>query len=431
MAGEDPLAAWRVGSASATAKGDPFSAWRVPASAEDFTPKASQPEGSAVGRFLSNLGESLNPLTLISGAAQAIAHPIDTATALVGSQVDEIKKAKALYDEGRYEEAAGHAAAGILPVIGPAAARSGEQIAGGDIAGGLGSATGLLAPVAGGRAAGRGLATVGEQIAAKAGPTLTEAAKLGALELGAHAVGVPPGVISAVRVGSKAVKALKAAQEAAPVATEAAEETAPVVSPNAGGRLVPRTEPTLHDVLSQVLDEVQASKSPANVTLPPAAELPPGYTPRTTVPKRMVKAAPPPPNTAAPEAATPPRPYFLKSPQQLADEAAAPPSSGPRPYFLKSPEQMAADAPQAATGATSGSLTINDLPMAWRSRVGQDIFPTTGAESKEVMDAMRQELKDRGLTIGQAITEVSKNKNISTQLRSQLLRSLSTMSARQ
>lgn len=190
----------------------------------------------------------------------------------------------------------------------------------------------------------------------------------------------------------------------------------------------------LTDELAQAAAEARANLNaptpPARVTTPPPAELPAGYTPRTTVPKVAPKAAAPAP-TPAPTAA-PARPYFLKSPEQLADEAAATsaPSSAPRPYFLKSPEQIAAETGTPATAAKpSGSISINDLPESWKSRVGQDIFPQTGAESKEVVDAMRQELKARGLTVGQAITEISKNRNLSTQLRTQLLWSLSKMSA--
>jgi hypothetical protein len=117
-------------------------------SAEDFTPKA--PEGSAVGRFLSNAGEALNPITALEGVASAVAHPIDTAKGIIGSQVGEAEKALDLIKQGRYTEAAGHGAAALLPILGPAAAKAGEQIASGDIAGGFGKTAGLVAPMAAG-----------------------------------------------------------------------------------------------------------------------------------------------------------------------------------------------------------------------------------------------------------------------------------------
>lgn len=103
--------------------------------------------GSSVGRFLSGAAEMLNPVTAVTGIANAVMHPIDTATGMVNQAGQQFSQAKDLAQQGRYVEAAGHAAAGAIPVIGPAAAAAGEQIAGGDIAGGLGKGAGMLAPV--------------------------------------------------------------------------------------------------------------------------------------------------------------------------------------------------------------------------------------------------------------------------------------------
>lgn len=114
--------------------------------AENSPPKAV---GSAVGRFLSGAGEMLNPVTMVKGAANAVLHPIDTAAGMLGAAGQQFSQAKDLYGQGRYVEAAGHAAAGALPIVGPAAAAAGEQIAGGDIAGGLGKGAGMLAAIVG------------------------------------------------------------------------------------------------------------------------------------------------------------------------------------------------------------------------------------------------------------------------------------------
>lgn len=129
---------------------------RRPVSAEDFTTD-TQPQGSVVGRFLSNAGEMLNPITMVKGIGQAVAHPIATGEALVGSQLEQFKKAKDLYGQGRYQEAAGYGLAGALPMLGPAAAAAGEQIASGDVAGGIGKGIGLLAPAAIGSVAPKGV----------------------------------------------------------------------------------------------------------------------------------------------------------------------------------------------------------------------------------------------------------------------------------
>lgn len=117
------------------------------------------PDGSAVGRFVSNAVETLNPLTAIKGVANAVMHPIGTATAVVGAQGEQFGKAAEDYRQGRYSEMVGHGAAGVLPLVGPAAAHTGEQMASGDVAGGLGRGAGLVTGVAAAgplsRAAGR------------------------------------------------------------------------------------------------------------------------------------------------------------------------------------------------------------------------------------------------------------------------------------
>jgi hypothetical protein len=118
-----------------------------PVGTEDFLP-TPDPQGSATGRFLSNAGEMLNPITALQSLFGAIRHPIDTAGNIIGAQVDQGRQAIDNAKQGRYVEAMGHTGAALLPVLGPAAAQAGEQIGSGDIAGGLGKTVGLLAPVA-------------------------------------------------------------------------------------------------------------------------------------------------------------------------------------------------------------------------------------------------------------------------------------------
>lgn len=112
----------------------------------------AQPEGSAIGRFAGAAWEKLNPVAAVKGVAQAVRHPVDTYNAAVDASAQQFSKAGEAYQQGRYSEAIGHGVAGALPVIGPAAADTGEQIGRGDVAGGLGSATGLLAPFGAGAA---------------------------------------------------------------------------------------------------------------------------------------------------------------------------------------------------------------------------------------------------------------------------------------
>src|SRR5262245_48340384 len=115
-------------------------------------------EASPGTRFAENVWSAVNPMNVV----QAALHPVDTLGALVDAHLAEASKTKAMYDAGRYSEAAGHLGATLLPVLGPAAARAGEQIGSGDIAGGLGSSVGLVASTQAPKVVGRiGKATSG------------------------------------------------------------------------------------------------------------------------------------------------------------------------------------------------------------------------------------------------------------------------------
>jgi len=114
---------------------------------EDFTAKG--PEGSALSRFTSNAGAALNPVTMVTGLYKAVESPEAVGRTLeniYGASAAQAAKAAEAYRQGRYLEMAGHGAA-MFPVIGPAAAESGEQIASGDIAGGTGKAVGLIGSI--------------------------------------------------------------------------------------------------------------------------------------------------------------------------------------------------------------------------------------------------------------------------------------------
>lgn len=132
-----------------------FTRWVGPAMAQalgeaENTPEGVNlsPEGSATERGVSGAWKNLNPLTAIEGLYGAARHPLDTAGAILDANLRELKKANEDRKAGRYSEMVGHGGAGLIPLIGPAAAAAGERIASGDVAGGVGEATGLLAPFA-------------------------------------------------------------------------------------------------------------------------------------------------------------------------------------------------------------------------------------------------------------------------------------------
>lgn len=203
----------------------------------------------------------------------------------------------------------------------------------------------------------------------------------------------------------------------------AALDTAPTTTPsasNAGGKLVPKAGPSFSDQLSSILEDLRKPEPPGTVSLPPQAQLPPGYTPRASVGPavRLVPkaaAVPSPSGAAAVEAA---------APAATPAEAAAPSSSPARLYFLKSPEQMAQEASSGPRAMPKGSITVEDLPASWKPRTGQDLFPLTGADGASVKSEMLQEIKDRGLSLGEAISLISRNPDVSTQLRTQMIRAL-------
>lgn len=123
---------------------------REPARKPDRTPGLATlgdfDRQSALRRYAGGVGEMLNPVTMAQGLWQAVRHPLETTEAIVEAQVGQAKKAKSMYDQGRYSEMVGHGVAAALPLVGPVAADVGEQIGEGDVAGGLGRGTGLLAP---------------------------------------------------------------------------------------------------------------------------------------------------------------------------------------------------------------------------------------------------------------------------------------------
>ena len=86
----------------------------------------------------------------------------------IKSMNDEWSKGIELGHQGRYSEAAGHLLASVIPFMGPAAAHAGERMGEGDIAGGLGEATGLVSTVVSPRAA--------VETAARVAPTVARAA---------------------------------------------------------------------------------------------------------------------------------------------------------------------------------------------------------------------------------------------------------------
>lgn len=97
------------------------------------------------------LGTLASDVAGIPGAvASTVAHPIETVKSLARAQGAEFGKAKEEFGRKHYTEAFGHSLAGLLPVIGPAAAQTGEELGTpGQQGAGAAHAFELLAPSAG------------------------------------------------------------------------------------------------------------------------------------------------------------------------------------------------------------------------------------------------------------------------------------------
>ena len=276
-------------------------------------------------------------------------------------------------------------------------------------------------------------------------------------------------IAKAAAAEAETAAAAKAAAEAARIsklkATAKLADTPEAFTARGGAHktVAPPTRVSTIQALADALDEVNAPVLPDSVELPPPAELPPGYEPRTTVPAQRpapevgtlvrdasgapVKAPtlaqmladslaetgrpePPARVTTAPPAALPPG-YTPRStvpkPRRLTPVEAAkvaeertPEPVRKRAYFLK-PETKAA--PVEAVEPT-GRVEVADLPESWRARTGPEPIDPQGAAGEQAAAQFAQELRSRGMSIGEAVMRVSQNKALPTGVRLQIIDAL-------
>lgn len=145
----------------------------------------NQPQPGALARFGKSLASTVlpsdTPSDYIQGPLYAAQHPIESAKllggAMLNAQGQQFSKAKQALNQGDYVQAAGYGLAGATPLLGPGAAHAGEQFGSGDIAGGLGTTTGLLGQALIPEAVRQGVPAVARGRAARA-VAASEAAKL-------------------------------------------------------------------------------------------------------------------------------------------------------------------------------------------------------------------------------------------------------------
>lgn len=119
-----------------------------------------------LGRGVMSALQQVNPIEIGKGLYRTMTEPGQVAREVGAQQLGQLQQAHQALQEGNVEAIGPHLGAAALPVVGPAAAQIGEQIASGDVAGGVGSAVGLIAPYAAGTAVRAGARMVPNAVAA-------------------------------------------------------------------------------------------------------------------------------------------------------------------------------------------------------------------------------------------------------------------------
>lgn len=177
----------------------------VSAAASRAEETESKVKGSSIGRFVGGVSRTMvEPAAeMLLAAPHMIKESIMGRSPALGAQMYRgLREQSTQQYEKMHQtsgvESAGHAVAGTVPLVGPAAAEEGERIGRGDIAGGLGGMTGLLLPFVLGRAA-RGAraaapAAEGAEGAARVRPSASPVTRGGTPPAPAAppAAGVPP-----------------------------------------------------------------------------------------------------------------------------------------------------------------------------------------------------------------------------------------------
>src|SRR5688500_2667245 len=85
----------------------------------------------------------VNPLALMKGIGQAVAHPVDTIKAVGAAQGALFDKAQAAADSGDYVTATRHFINYLLPLVGPGLDESADMAQRGEVFGAAGKAAGI------------------------------------------------------------------------------------------------------------------------------------------------------------------------------------------------------------------------------------------------------------------------------------------------
>lgn len=114
-------------------------------------PKQVEPPAQPEGSWLSNLArdywQKVNPVEAVKGVAQAVAHPIDTLSAIGQAQDERRIQAEEAFKRGDYATGARHVIEYLIPVLGPEIGREGDKAQAGNVGGAVGGTLGIATNV--------------------------------------------------------------------------------------------------------------------------------------------------------------------------------------------------------------------------------------------------------------------------------------------
>lgn len=329
----------------------------IPALLKEKFGKSSPPPSTpgAVSRFASGVWKNANPLAMVTGAVNAVSHPLDTYEALKQASADNFTEAGRLVGDGQYGHALHHGIAAVIPPYN-IVTHAGDEMRKGNTAGGVGEAVGAgLVPAVVAEAPAVAKASLnGVNRAAVAGANVLEKNPALSTVAGAglgYAHGGLLGAVEGAMGGGVLPRILKIARQMGPA------EEVPVVKPPVPSRLVktpaPKTNP-----LQGVVEEARTAleNRPQSVSLPDELSLPASYEDSiTSAAQRAEKADAVRPAPAPPKPVVPSR--LVKSPEPKVD---------PLTQAVEQARTALEDRPQSVSLPSEASL-----PLGYENQIAQ------------------------------------------------------------
>lgn len=147
---------------------------------------------------------------------------------------------------------------------------------------------------------------------------------------------------------------------------------------NEGGRLIMEKPPAIEQQMADVLAQLRGGNTAKATTLPPPAELPPGYTPRTAIPK----------------VASPSGLANLQSSALDSRISGLPPTQPNRPTFPNPIDATYARVLQNRGGQLLQATPPSDMPRSWHAFLNDAAREQAAPEQLKQASALHRELAD-------------------------------------